>query len=319
MLRKGDVCYIIAIVLHTMNVTVTNKLTLEGHKGPVYDLLPLDETTFLSAGSDRLAVKWNNLNSDDGIVVAQSSESIYSFHIIKELNLLLIGQGSGGIHVVNLSTGKEERLLQLHTAPVFKVKSFPGLPYIFSLGGEGVLHILNYDFELVHSLKLSDQKLRSIALHPQQEYILVGNGEGKVITLDPADFKILKTYQAHQEGFGVNVIQFTPDGKRYLTGSRDAHLNIYNSQTHELLSSLPAHRAAIYDIAFHPSGNYFATASRDKTLKIWDTAEMKVYQRIDKEAGNGHGYSVNCCIWMKDLLISSGDDRLILVNEVLFT
>jgi WD repeat-containing protein 61 len=299
-----------------MKTTSEKKFILDGHKGPVYELLALDQDNFLSAGSDRIVVKWNNSNTKEGNVLAKASDSIYSFHIIKELNRLLIGQGSGGVHVINLDDGIEEKLLQLHTAPVFKVRSFPGLPYVFSLGGDGILHILNFNFDVLHSIRLSEQKLRSIAVDPENNYILIGNGEGMITMLDAKNFHVLKSWQAHMEGFGVNIIHFTPDGKHYLTGSRDAHLHVYDSNDHTLLEKLPAHRAAIYDIAFHKTGKYFATASRDKSIKVWDLNTMKVLQRIDKDAGNGHGYSVNCCIWMDDLLISSGDDRMIIGNEV---
>src|SRR4051812_8879132 len=114
-----------------MKLTAERKFLLKGHKGPVYDLLRSSEKTFFSAGSDRMVVEWNVDAEADGTLIAQAADSIYSMHRINENNHLLIGQGSGGVHVVDLLNGKELRLLQLHTAPVFRIRSFKNYPYIF--------------------------------------------------------------------------------------------------------------------------------------------------------------------------------------------
>jgi WD repeat-containing protein 61 len=296
-----------------MNLEVKKKFVLEGHKGSIYDLIKLDDKSFISAGSDRLAVKWNAEQLSEGTVIAQAADGIYSLCIIDEM--LLIGQGSGGIHAVNLKKGKEEKLLQLHTAPVFKIAKYNS--YIYSLGGEGRLCILDETFSQVKSLQLSSSKLRSIAFDPQNDIALVGCGDGSVSILDTKTLQVINTIIAHKEGFGVNVITFSPDGEMILTGSRDAHLHIYNASDLSLMKSIPAHRSAIYDIAFNARGDLFATASRDKTVKIWNTSTQEVLVRIDKENYNGHAYSVNRCLWMGPHLFTTGDDRNIMCWEIL--
>ena len=299
-----------------MKLKVEKKFALQGHKGSVYDLLQSGEHSFYSAGSDQLVVQWNAEVEEDGIVIAHAADSIYSIHVVKESNHLLIGQGSGGVHVVDLNDQKEIKLIQLHAAPVFRISSFENYPFIFSLGGDGILQILNKEYILLKTVSLSSEKLRCIAYDEANHRILVGSGEGVIYVLNAETFAIDERLNAHQEGFGVNAICFSPSGETFLTGSRDAHLNIYNTKDLQLIQSLPAHRAAVYDIQFHHSGKYFATASRDKTVKIWDADTLEVQVRIDKENYDGHSYSVNRCIWMNDLLISSGDDRTIIVNEV---
>ncbi|MEP7265786.1 MAG: WD40 repeat domain-containing protein [Bacteroidota bacterium] len=299
-----------------MKLSSEKKFVLDGHKGPVYGLLQLDENHFLSAGSDRLAVKWNSKEMQEGIVVARASDSIYSLCLSENKNQLLIGQGSGSVHVVNLFSGEEIKLLKLHDTPVFKICRFATLPYYFCLGGDGSLNIISEDFSSQRLFKLSATKLRSIVFNTDAQLIYIGTGDGIIFTLDAITFKIKDSFQAHQEGFGVNAMCISHNGTYLLTGSRDAHLHIYNTDGLQLLKSIPAHHSAIYDIAFHHSGNYFATASRDKSLKIWDALSFDVLLRIDKEKLDAHSYSVNCCIWMDDLLISSGDDRTVIVNEV---
>lgn len=299
-----------------MKLHAEKKFVFDGHQGPVYCLLQLDEKHFLSGGSDRLAVKWNAEKMEEGIVVARSSDAIYSLCLSENKNLLLIGQGSGSVHVVDLVSGEEIKLLKLHDTPVFKICRFTTLPYYFCLGGDGSLNIISDDFSSQRLFKLSSTKLRSIAFNADAQLIYIGTGDGIIFTLDAITFTIKDSLQAHKEGFGVNAMCLSPNGNHLLTGSRDAHLHIYNTDGLQLLKSIPAHHSAIYDIAFHHSANYFATASRDKSVKLWDALSFDVLLRIDKEKHDAHGYSVNCCLWMNDLLISSGDDRRIIINEV---
>ena len=79
-----------------------------------------------------------------------------------------------------------------------------------------------------------------------------------------------------------------------------------------MISSIPAHNYAIYDIAFDPTGNYFATASRDKSVKIWDYNSLSVLERLEGNDGKGHINSVNKLLWLEDgTLLSAGDDRAV--------
>ena len=147
---------------------------------------------------------------------------------------------------------------------------------------------------------------------PESKVKVTGN-DGSMAVLSLPDCRIVNRFQAHQKDFSVNTVVYSPDEKFLLSGSRDAHLNIFSSDNYSLVKSIPAHNYAIYDIAFHFSQKIFATASRDKTIKLWDAETFEVIERLDKEQYNGHTHSVNRLLWMENNLISSGDDRSIIV------
>ena len=69
-------------------------------------------------------------------------------------------------------------------------------------------------------------------------------------------------------------------------------------------------------MAFSPDGTYFATASRDKTVKIWKTENRQLLLRINKEQQDGHLNSVNKVVWTEQGLVSTGDDRAIILWEI---
>jgi WD40 repeat protein len=295
---------------------ISRSFVLTGHQGAIYDLSAYDEYSFLSAGSDKMIVKWKAEENATGEVIAQTTDAIYSIHYDRINHKIFAGQSTGGVHVIDPVSGKEERLLQLHQAPVFRIATFEGLPYLITGGGDGKVIVLNPEYQILKIFDLGETKIRSFAFHPIYNYLLAGDGRGSIHVINCKTLEIDHSFQAHLADFGVNCITISPDGKKYLTGSRDAHLNIYNAENHELIQSLPAHRAAIYSIAFHDAGKIFATASRDKTVKIWDAETFKVIQRIEKGEGPAHSYSVNACIWINDFVVSAGDDRNIVCYEI---
>ncbi len=284
-----------------------------GHVGSVYALAQAGNGSFFSGGGDRIVARWSLEAPADGDLIARATDAVYSLCHLPQADRLLIGQGKGGVHVIHLAENSEERLLQLHDGAVFDIAYHSPSNRLFTLGGEGGVCALSADdFQVEQRIRLTEKKVRVICFHPESPVALVGIGDGSIALIDILSLKVLHRFQAHQEDFSVNAITFSPDGKYFMSGSRDAHLHLYETETLKLVSSIPAHNYAVYAIAFDPSGRFFATASRDKTVKIWDYEKMEVLERLEGNDGKGHINSVNKLIWLEDgTLLSAGDDRAI--------
>lgn len=284
-----------------------------GHQGSIYALCDDLQGGFFSGGGDRIVARWSIDEPADGELIARAEDAVYSLCLIPETGKLLIGTGKGSMHIIDLQAGREERLLQLHTSAVFSITLSADGRFCCTTGGDGLLNILNTaDFSVEHRLRLTEKKLRALVFHPSLPMALAGCGDGSIAVIETDEWNIQQRFQAHQQDFSVNCICFSPDGKYFLSGSRDAHLHLYETGSLHLLKSIPAHNYAIYAISFDPSGKYFATASRDKTVKLWDFASMEVITRLEGSDGKGHINSVNSLLWMKNgSLLTAGDDRAI--------
>ncbi len=111
---------------------------LAGHTGSVYALLPFGESGLFSAGSDRLVAEWDLQNPEEGNILVKTSDIVYSLLQLPS-GKLLVGQAAGGIHVIDLASRKEERLLQYHRSAVFNMVHIPRLQIVLSLSGDGEL------------------------------------------------------------------------------------------------------------------------------------------------------------------------------------
>ena len=298
---------------------VRKSAVLTGHTGSVYALASTGDDAFVSAGSDRLIASWNLKHGVDGNVLANVPEIVYSLLDMNHRKLLLAGQAQGGIHVIDLSTGSEGRLLQYHEGPVFSLVHSNVNHKIFSCAGDGTLVMMEAEsFSLEKKMKLSQGKLRSCTLSPDHSMLAVGSAEGIVYVFSLPELTALTSWQAHQQGFSVNALSFSPGGNHLLTGARDAHLNIFDVRNQfKQVHSIPAHNYAIYGITFNKQGTLLATCSRDKSVKIWDPESYSVLYRMDKDRNQGHVNSVNKIVWLPDgRLVSTGDDRSIIVWDL---
>ncbi len=74
------------------------------------------------------------------------------------------------------------------------------------------------------------------------------------------DFGEMPAFKGHTNG--IVSIDFSPDGKRIISGSWDCTIRIWNSFTGEQIGPpLKGHRESVLDAKFFPDGSKIASAS----------------------------------------------------------
>ena len=308
----------------TMNIGNTHARKVaqfDGHTGAIYTLEPATEPhLFYSGSDDRMVVEWNLADPHQNRAIAKLTEKAFALKYLPEKQLLLAGNYTGGVHVIDLIKNKEIKLLQLHHAIIFDIQYLPDQEWFFVLATDGTYSVWAVDgFDLVTNQRLCDYKLRSIDFCKERNEAAVGCGDGTIRIIDINTFEQKDILTGHKEAFSVNCVKYHPNGTLLLSGSRDAHLNLWDAdKSYELTRQIPAHNYAIYSIVFSPDGNHFATGSMDKTIKIWDANEVELLLRISPGEQDGHTNSVNKLMWSNynNYLLSTGDDRTIKVWEI---
>jgi WD40 repeat protein len=82
------------------------------------------------------------------------------------------------------------------------------------------------------------------------------------------------TLQGHESG--VTGAQFSPDGQRIVTASKDKTARVWDAQSGKLLTTLQGHGAAVLKTEFSPDGERIVTASDDRTARVWDAHSGKL-------------------------------------------
>ena len=274
---------------------------------------------FFSGSGDGFVAMWNLNTLQSEKFAAKCPSTIYTICHIAEKDLLLVGTATGSIHILDLKKKEEIKILKNHTSSLFDIKYSLLTNCFYSAGGDGNFAICSLEtLSVIKIKKLCNEKVRSIAINNHTSELAVASGDCGIRVFDLISQEEKKSFIAHK--LSANKVCYSPDGKLLLTGGRDAHLNIWETENYTCRKSIPAHNFAIYDICFSPKGNLFATASRDKTIKIWNAETFEILVRINKEKQDGHINSVNKLLWNEatNYLISAGDDRAIMIWEVVF-
>lgn len=71
------------------------------------------------------------------------------------------------------------------------------------------------------------------------------------------------------------VVTFTPDGSRLLSGGQDARIHVLDPASGELTGSLVGHEQVVNDLALTPDGRRLVSVSSDRSVRLWDVARQQ--------------------------------------------
>jgi len=300
-------------------ITVQKATELTGHSNPIFSLALSQKPGILfSGGNDKGVVEWSLKSNSFIKVMFPVISSVYAIHCPEGYPLMFSGLRNGEVLVFDFIQQKLLPGLRLHRKPVFDIKSVNSKKELLVASEDGTVSIWNMDtLQLVHTIKVSADTVRTISISPDERQVAFGCRDNDVQIYDMEDYAHIGTLKGHT--MAVFSTQYSPDGSYLVTGSRDAQVKIWNTTTFELMQNIPAHLFAVNHIAFHPEQPYFATASMDKSIKLWGSDDFKLYKIISREKGfETHFLSVNKILWHNGQLLSTGDDKRIILWDVAF-
>ena len=298
---------------------VTKTATLTGHRDCVYTLERSgQDNVFFSAGGDGFVVAWNLNDPENGDLIVNAERSVYALKFLPDKNLLVVGQNFIGLQIVAPDDKKLVETIPLPPVSIFDFAYSEKNQLLYGGFSDGSLvQLETVGFSIKKVVKHSEKSLRCLALNEEKNELAAGYSDHTIRIFEAGTLQLKQEINAHANS--VFTLVYTPDGKFLLSGSRDAHLRVWNSEKHyEEHTSIIAHLFAINHITFSPGGKYFATCSLDKSVKVWDAATFKLLKVIDKARHAGHGTSVNKLFWTahENALVSCSDDRSISVWDI---
>ncbi len=82
---------------------------------------------------------------------------------------------------------------------------------------------------------------------------------------------------------------FSPDGKRIVTGGREATLTLWDAEKATEIRTFSGHENDIRGVAFSPDGLRIASGSGDKTVRVWDPGNGKTVLTLKGFTPQVHG------------------------------
>lgn len=298
-------------------IQVKKLATITGHADSLYALAPTNHSDcFYSAGNDGMIVQWDKNKPEQGQLIARVSGTVYALCPLPDEEALIVGQNNQGIYRIQTDTRQVTASAAITSAAIFDIVHQNERLYVAT--GSGELIALTADrLQTVGKWQISGKSLRCLALHPLLPHLAVGTSDHHIYILNNHTMQPVARLAGHTNS--VFSLTYSPCGRYLLSGSRDAHLRIWDvAAGYQLVQSIVAHMYTINHITYSPDGQWFITCSKDKSIKLWEAATFTLRKVIDRARHAGHGTSVNRLLWLNNRqFVAASDDRSLSVWEFL--
>ncbi|KAK3099531.1 hypothetical protein FSP39_005884 [Pinctada imbricata] len=125
------------------------------------------------------------------------------------------------------------------------------------------------DFNLIHSLSISDQVIASVAFNKSGEWIgLACSGLGQLLVWEWQS----ETYVLKQQGHfnNMNCLAYSPDGQHIVTGGDDGKVKVWDQTTGFCFVTFNEHLGGITGVTFNQNGQVVLSSSLDGTVRAFD-------------------------------------------------
>ncbi|MCZ8048007.1 MAG: WD40 repeat domain-containing protein [Microcystis aeruginosa K13-05] len=283
--------------------------TLAGHNGFVNAVaITPDGTKIVSGGSIDGTIKIWDLAKGQELLsfrVTEFDASVSSLAIFPD-GMKIIAGGHFLLKIWNLITGDELYNLVSNTFPgAYLVIITPdGSKIINSTDYDGTIRVWSvlteqelFNFQLFN-FQSYQHRINSLKITSDSSKIIAGSSNGTIVVKDLVKlsrfpFKILflltKKFKQLREVFSlitlntifghkssVNTLVITPDDSKFISGSSDSTIKIWDLATGKELQTLTGHSKGVNTLAITPDGSKLVSGSCDSTIKIWDLTREKL-------------------------------------------
>ncbi|MHC4875469.1 MAG: protein kinase domain-containing protein [Planctomycetota bacterium] len=268
----------------------------------------------LTACADRTIAQWNiRTGKEDTALILRHSDSVVSMSLRPGTNQLLSAAADGSVRLWDIDQAKVLGTLADAGEATFVATDESGEwgLAVDATGRKISVWPLNDNDEIMkpaRTVNVTSQLWAAIFAPSGNGLSLVtlGGSDARIVSVDKGE--TLTTFSPHGIVASAN---FSPDGKRIVTGSWDSSARIWDAQSGADLLKLAGdsgHTAFVNSAVFSPdaAGAHVLTASDDGTAKVWNSQTAEVLLTL-----RGHSDRVRQAVYSPDgsLILTASSDR----------
>ncbi|XP_017879748.1 periodic tryptophan protein 2 homolog isoform X2 [Ceratina calcarata] len=135
------------------------------------------------------------------------------------------------------------------------------------------------DVNMIHSLRISHQRISSIAINSTGDWIALGCSKaGQLLVWEWQS----ETYAMKQQGHSnnVNCLAYSPDGQYIVTGGDDGKVKLWNTMNGFCSITFSEHTSTVTGITFSHNRKFIVSASLDGTVRAYDLARYRNFRTL---------------------------------------
>ncbi|XP_064135601.1 periodic tryptophan protein 2 homolog isoform X2 [Loxodonta africana] len=125
------------------------------------------------------------------------------------------------------------------------------------------------EFNLIHSLSISDQRISSIAINSTGDWVAFGcSGLGQLLVWEWQSESYVLKQQGHFNS--MVTLAYSPDGQYIATGGDDGKVKVWNTLSGFCFITFTEHSSGVTGVTFTATGYVIVTSSMDGTVRAFD-------------------------------------------------
>lgn len=258
-------------------------------------------------------VLWDMASGREKLIRRQPI-TIRSMAFSHDGRLVAFGDFSGTTKVMDSTTGKVLGTLTNHVGIVNSVLFTPDDKTIITACFDGTIAFWDYVTgrdEIVFTM--DGERPLSVEPSPDWKLLIAVTWEGNGYVWDLATRQQRYSFRGTARKAMVEGLAFAPDGKTFMTGSRDSLLRIWDTATGQPVLDLQGENTIVTDAAYSPDGKMLFTGGFKGDLVLWNPATGEHINTITAHAERFYGL-----VFTADgkRLITAGWDHTIIVWDV---
>ena len=253
-------------------------MTLRGHKANAFSVSFSPDGKRIASGSYDNTVKiWDVESGNEVLTLRGHRESVHCVSFSPDGKHIVSGSSDKTVKIWDAEKGQEALALTKYTHAYNCVS--------FSPDGELIKFSENRD-EYDHTVEIFDTEkgqeiVRLSGLSSSIEDVVFNHNGTHIACMCSRDRSIklwnlesrqqTRNLKGYTQYFDGSVgLAFSPDGKRFASGSDDKTVKIWDVESGNEMLTLRGHREPVRCVSFSPDGKRIISGSWDKTVKIWD-------------------------------------------------
>ncbi len=299
----NQVSQMVVPLLPTVDITTLRSLSSGGHRTECKVVTASGDSTLFASGSRDTVKVWNVATGSLVRTIDVQEVTVMAF--LPGDEALILGDGSGMIHLADLASGDILESCQAHSGPIRALDMRPDRRGLMTGGGGEDKSIKFWELarraapkgdasssslsphvaklKMVKTLQMEDEVV-CLKYSPDMRYIAVASLDLTVKVFFCDTLRFYLSLYGHK--LPVTAVDISPDGKTLISASMDKNVKIWSLDFGDCRKSIFAHEEGLTAIAFCPGTSMFVTASKDGCIKYWDIEGFAQLQKIKGHHGD---------------------------------
>lgn len=245
--------------------------TFTGHRDAVLQaFFSLDEQTVYTVSRDGACLTWGAKDADDDAMQDETSEAGAGISEAAALPENQVGFTRWGVMQRNY-------FHQANTQVVCAAFHAPTSRLVVGFSS-GLFSLWDMpDFQSVHILSISQEKISSVAINATGEWLAFGAQRlGQLLVWEWASESYILKQQGHF--FDMNTVAYAQDGQVVVTGGDDGKVKLWNTASGFCIVTFSDHSAPVSSVEFAKQGQVLFSASLDGTVRAYDLVRYRNFR-----------------------------------------